>query len=271
VIFSSILPLREVSMKKNKLFIFLSIITIVLIFGVAATCNFCGVPIEIGEIEETTSEVSVEESRVEQTQQESPEQAETAEEVAEPETETEPDSESEGGEIDVVEIIPREEIVLHLESSLSGHIIEEGVVYIETIVIGDNHADKQIKSYLSFPLEILWDADIVSARMGSSDFAFVGDIAEFGDIVIESCDYEENLEYEDFNISGTHIISLPAADTSNIVFSNGNLIDSVQEAVDNRKQFFQVKIEFSRPSDEDEDHDRIDIRAGDIYLRIEYY
>jgi hypothetical protein len=38
-------------MKKNKLFIFISIITAILISGVAATCNFCGTPITVGEEE----------------------------------------------------------------------------------------------------------------------------------------------------------------------------------------------------------------------------
>jgi hypothetical protein len=41
-------------MKKNKLFLFLSIITLVLIFGIAAICNFCGTPVEVGV--ETTDE-----------------------------------------------------------------------------------------------------------------------------------------------------------------------------------------------------------------------
>ena len=40
-------------MKKNKLFTFLSIITLILIFGVAATCNLCGAPVTIGETGET--------------------------------------------------------------------------------------------------------------------------------------------------------------------------------------------------------------------------
>ena len=38
-------------MKKNKLFIFISIITAILISGLAATCNFCGTPITVGEEE----------------------------------------------------------------------------------------------------------------------------------------------------------------------------------------------------------------------------
>jgi len=36
-------------MKKNKLFISLSVIILALIFGIAATCNFCGSPITVGE------------------------------------------------------------------------------------------------------------------------------------------------------------------------------------------------------------------------------
>jgi hypothetical protein len=40
-------------MKKNKLFIFLSIIIIILVFGVAVSCNLCGAPVTIGETDET--------------------------------------------------------------------------------------------------------------------------------------------------------------------------------------------------------------------------
>ena len=45
-------------MKKNKLFILLSIITLILIFTVAATCNLCGAPVTIGETAKTTEENS---------------------------------------------------------------------------------------------------------------------------------------------------------------------------------------------------------------------
>jgi hypothetical protein len=53
-------------MKKNKLFIILSIITIVLIFGVASTCTLCGTPVTIGETDgtvETADEVTQEEEK----------------------------------------------------------------------------------------------------------------------------------------------------------------------------------------------------------------
>ncbi len=34
-------------MKKNRIFIFLSIIIAILVFGVAATCSFCGTPVSL--------------------------------------------------------------------------------------------------------------------------------------------------------------------------------------------------------------------------------
>ena len=55
-------------MKKNKLFIFISIITAILISGVAATCNFCGTPITVGE-EETTEEQKTAQQASSQTHQ----------------------------------------------------------------------------------------------------------------------------------------------------------------------------------------------------------
>ena len=42
-------------MKKNKLYILLSIFIIIMIFGTAASCNFCGIPIKLGEVEEALS------------------------------------------------------------------------------------------------------------------------------------------------------------------------------------------------------------------------
>jgi len=62
-------------MKKNKFFIFLSIITLIFIFGVAATCNFCGIPISVGETdkteekEETTDETKENPQQSQQTSQ----------------------------------------------------------------------------------------------------------------------------------------------------------------------------------------------------------
>ncbi len=49
-------------MKKNILYIFICIITMVLFFGVAATCNLCGIPIEIGEAEDASNEDGTEDA-----------------------------------------------------------------------------------------------------------------------------------------------------------------------------------------------------------------
>jgi len=93
-------------MKRGKLFTFLSIIILICLFAVAASCSLCGVPINIGETTDTTDE-SAEEGRAEQgqttqsrqTQQESPEQSQPAEEVTEPEPEEE----------EAADVIPEEE------------------------------------------------------------------------------------------------------------------------------------------------------------------
>jgi hypothetical protein len=75
-------------MKKHKLFIFLSIITSVLIFGVAATYNLCGASVDFGETTHTTEEVYQKQiSQAEQTQQESSEQQQQVEEAVEVELE----------------------------------------------------------------------------------------------------------------------------------------------------------------------------------------
>jgi hypothetical protein len=52
----------EVNMKKNILYIFICIITLILFFGIAASCNFCGIPIEVGEMDETEDTASKEET-----------------------------------------------------------------------------------------------------------------------------------------------------------------------------------------------------------------
>jgi hypothetical protein len=59
-------------MKKNKLFILLSIITLIFIFGIAATCNLCGTPISIGKTEITQEEIVVS-RQIQQTQEEATE------------------------------------------------------------------------------------------------------------------------------------------------------------------------------------------------------
>ena len=49
-------------MKKNILYIFICIITLILFFGVAASCNFCGIPLEVGEMDGTEDTASEEET-----------------------------------------------------------------------------------------------------------------------------------------------------------------------------------------------------------------
>ena len=52
----------EVNIKKNILYIFICIITLILFFGVAASCNFCGIPLEVGEMDGTEDTASEEET-----------------------------------------------------------------------------------------------------------------------------------------------------------------------------------------------------------------
>jgi len=47
-------------MKKSRLYILFSLLTIILILTTAATCNLCGIPIEIGEEQQTETKKDIE-------------------------------------------------------------------------------------------------------------------------------------------------------------------------------------------------------------------
>ena len=46
-------------MNRNKLYILISVSTIIMFFGTAVSCNFCGIPVKVGETEEDKAEISI--------------------------------------------------------------------------------------------------------------------------------------------------------------------------------------------------------------------
>ena len=127
-------------MRKNKVFIFLSIIALIFIFGIAVTCNLCGTPIEIGETEDTSVELTEEDktdssqpSQSEQSQQQSSEQTQQTDEATEPESEEAVELETEGEpDPETADVIPpedeseSEDITNHPPEIISVLVIDRG-------------------------------------------------------------------------------------------------------------------------------------------------
>jgi hypothetical protein len=211
------LTLKEVSMKKYKPFIFLSIITLIFIFGVAATCSLCGVPIDIGETDETEyieakedSTDKVEEETAVSKEKEGTE--ETAEDISSEEMivkdTAEPGSEEdrEGGEEsepsdepDTVddEMLAEAEIfgdggdwetvVTLYPTDSSGFIVTDGPRVIDqgVFVVGDDKTDRHIYSYMSFFLGDIMDVEIRSATLHIENISEIYGAREYGPLQID--------------------------------------------------------------------------------------
>jgi hypothetical protein len=180
-------------MKKNKLFVILSIITLILVFGVAATCNLCGAPIQIGETDESDvaadkvtkkEEKSGQEqsSQAGQAQQESSQQTQQAEEAEEPGDESggelidEPDPESGEGPIDdpadeeptdeedtdlsiveMEEVMIEDAINIRADYDNSGFVREDEDWEAGIFFIGDDINNLNYKSFISFNIRFFGD------------------------------------------------------------------------------------------------------------------
>jgi hypothetical protein len=263
------LTFKEANMKKNKLFIFLSIIILILIFGVAATCNLCGVPIDIGEATEASVEYVEEDittheqsSQSEQTQGEPVQSENQTEEVAEHEGESEPE-EASG--------VTENYIVFNGDVNKSGTLLQDtGVIDFgnDYIRYGDDYQDKIYKGYLSFDISDISTLEDVTIK----DAEIIIDLIEPYEEPWEASDYlnvkvfyyGDTLDYpEDFEEGGALISSVKLDPwPRNFILMSSLLYDELQKAVDNHREDFQLKLGLKTKSNDQE---------GDYFVSIPSY
>ncbi len=272
-------------MKKNKIFIILTIVIVITFLSTAAICNLCGITpsdqvstqkediSEQESISTTRSRTEVEESYSEDTSTEEPAQDEAeqqealeseqeaspdepeAEETTEDEAEEEaeeatPPSSSigEGGGEGVV-------FTLGVNRELCGSLIPWvragepiGRVDISPIItIGDNIYNGYEHGFISFDIRELPNLPIYSARINITDIDVRGDPTYAEYLIIEACDYGDSLSIGDSAI-GLRLECLPTrqiVDSRTINISNETLRTLLQRAVNEDKDNFQLRLYFN--------------------------
>lgn len=275
-------------MKKNKLFITISIITFVFISGMAATCNFCG----IKPTEETTSTESFEaeyESAQEEGERTTTEETEVAEKpvAEEPAEESvaeepaeEPVAEEPAEEESIEEVEPAGEAgpsegvrSMLPESSMSGYILNESTPVItknlRVVRMGDSDTNKQYKGYLTWDIADLHGTTVIDAEVNFYGMEEYNDpsFAQYLDVKFF---LYGNLDATDFAIGGVSLARIPVSLTSYSI-SGDTLNNELQKVLDNPEQdYFQLKLGLSSASDNDGVSDCIFVFKDQSELIVDY-
>ena len=138
---------------------------------------------------------------------------------------------------------------------LCGHIVQDTQVYTRgsmgSILVGDAgvRPDKQVKGYLSFDIRSLSGSIIDSAQLNISGISISGDPTFADTLVIKVFDYG-TLNMEDFAVGGTHLVSIPTSDISDHISVTNHVKDELQKAINAGKDYFQLKLGLSSPSND---------------------
>ncbi|MBC8386442.1 MAG: hypothetical protein H8E13_00070 [Actinobacteria bacterium] len=251
-------------MKKKKMFIFLSMIIIICLFGVAASCNLCGVPIEIGDTSDTntdTSEKDISESTRQttspteddgqQTEQTSQADQETTSDTDQEDSGEDGDGEDGDGEDgdgeDEMEDIPEPTIVtLSPVRDETGCVSADGsLVNRSEILVGHSENGNDYRGYISFDISDLSGKTIDFASLKLQNPQIFEPRAPLRDFRIGIIEYGTGLLSSSVvGIPGTPIASLPNT-TSNVELSNDKLINGLQSSINGGKIRFQITLYWS--------------------------
>ena len=286
-------------MKKNKLFIFLPIITTILIFGLAATCNLCGAPISIGETDSTkdtileknvtdnsmqsedTSDTSASGSQGEVIGDSTEDTGEESEIVDNDENQNQPQDEGEHSfaeevepEIVTPEIQETEFFLPVVENECGVLYLGHGMTPGRAPGAGDSWNDKSEMGFISFDISMLSDATINEAIL-EMDGGIHGDPSFFNKFWINSI-YWGPISISDVSsdiLKGEGIIieDYPSDGSCDINCSNPKLKEEIQKYINESKPRFQLRIHFSGPyTDSDGADDEWYYLFDNIKLKIIY-
>ena len=264
-------------MEKHKFFTFLCLIIFIGLFGIAASCNFCGVPIDTGETEVTagkTTEKEVledketKEQQAEKNQQESSQQTQTTGEKPEIET-----IEREYGDIgEIVSETPISQAILHPSDIgyIIQHVNSQNLVDTTILIIGDSITNDDIRGFFSFDVSGLSGKEIISASLVLNTHIIHGE-PSFKDYIGLRWGTYLPLDPDDYLMLGTHPVTSFDNHEEPIRFSREDLV----VAIDNMANVTIGKLEFAigysnGSSNGDAILDGREYRTEDITLSVEY-
>ena len=269
-------------MKRNKLYFLVVILSVVSLFGTAAICNQCSIiPAETTEevsADETTSKesASVEETTGKDQEKETAateeETTATEEETAATDEETiESEEIAEETEEEIIGEGSGEGVVFtpSVDKNLSGYIVKGGLVSTRVVMVGDTGSNKEAKGYISFDISELLDSPIVSAELKISNIVAAVDPTFADQLNIKYYDYGGSLDSSDFAVGGDFLASIPTAGLTSINISNNNLKNLIKKSIEAGKDYFQLKLGLSTPTDNDDTADMFAINLDNVKLTVE--
>ena len=168
-----------------------------------------------------------------------------------------------------------EEVILEGDSSLSGTIIDGSGIGGGFYSVGDFVANNQEKGYLSFDISELTGINVFNAQLNILISGIIGNPETISpSLNIKAYDYGNSLDAGDFAVGGTSIYTFDisgvgAHDVLSII-GNDILIDTLQDAIDDGKTWYQIKLGLLAASNNDFLQDRISFDVNDSTLIINY-
>jgi len=268
-------------MKKEKLFIILTLLTAFTFFTTAATCNYCGIyPAKTTISEESAEMESESEEKTEETtskeiNEEITEEAteETSEEASEESESTAEESTSES--IEEYEVPPDEIISIFPDADLSGSVWKTGPVNIcsitnDPIIVWDSDENVQVKGFLSFDIRELHGKTAHDAEIIFKELYKVNN-PEFAEYIdVKAVNYGNTLDSDDFEFGGVRIGRIPTS-SSHYTISGETLKNELQKVFDSAEtDYFQIKLGLSSKTNNDGIMDGFNISLEDVWLYIFY-
>lgn len=136
---------------------------------------------------------------------------------------------------------------------------------------GDSPRDTQLKGYISFDIRGIsgLDPDSIRTVFCTVEHTVINeyDFAEY--IHIKAFDYGESLDVGDFRVGGTFIASYPTNELSYMI-SNEALFNTLAEALDEGRQYYQLKFGMDSVTNGDGVSDGLRIDLDSIVLSVVY-
>jgi hypothetical protein len=286
---------------KSRLYLLSAILVTIFLFGSAASCNFCGIPLlntdtdsaveeSLQAQEDETAAAESKDNITEESQNTAGETeaedtiAEADESAAEEETsvesmeegadaaEEEASEESTSESITEGEVGTSESITsIAADSHMSGTLLQ-GEIFPGTamaIRIGDYDDKKQFKGYLSFNIEALHGKTIQEAEITFLDLRRYNNPGFAPYLDIKAFNYG-TLDGSDFAVGGTTLARIPTSSASYTITGDTlkNEVQKILDSVDN--DYFQIKLGLSNATDNDTASDCFFIQFSEACLYISY-
>ena len=168
------------------------------------------------------------------------------------------------------------EAELIADASLSGSIRQgEAVITDGKYRAGDTNNNKQLKGYLSFDISGLRGVSVLDVRLDMPVFSIFnnpGNVSE--SLNIKVFDYGDSLDLGDFVVGGTHLITFNISATQRedilSVSENAILKNTLQDAINANKTWYQLKLGLLRETNNDNSGDYIIFDSSTTLLKVSY-